>query len=571
MKKILLLILGILFFINLILAVSVGTSGMTKGKVVYTPPPFINYSIVNTNSSDFWDNYDTESDLPHLSDTSNPHNVTLQQAYDFGNIINKDTGDGSFILNNVGMMQPTILLKIQEGGSDKLLIQSSGQIGGGAGHWSILEEGQATFESVTIEGKQFNSSTGTFSISGTTGASQFASQQFNVSSLGNLDMSGNLTADNLFTNINWSYILNAPTTSWLSTQNDTYDAKADYQFLNNNFNGSGGFTTSGLISGGSFSNLDDGTIAGQMAFWDGSKWVKTETTELFWDDTNKRLGIGTSTPERILHLYDGDGAMIIIDGRKDGGDGRGFFRIVAHERASSQVLGSFQFLREEDSVAQLTATMDGTTEACRFAFVTQLTTAEGMRERMSIKGNGNVGVNTSTSSYPFEVSADVSGISIYASKNISAKGYITRTSIFDKTKNVWDYVKDASHYLTDNKIDHKKFYGYAGEFEITNYLISEVEQYIDEECEEIIIGFHNQTSEECNIINDKIVCENVTRLVNDYEVDCIKVIREKTVYPYKITEEGVSLDAEVNVLRQAVYELNERVKYLEDLKNPTPI
>ena len=42
--------------------------------------------------------------------------------------------------------------------------------------------------------------------------------------------------------------------------------------------------------------IEDGTAQGQIAFWDGTKWVKTETSELFWDDVNKRLGVGTSLP-----------------------------------------------------------------------------------------------------------------------------------------------------------------------------------------------------------------------------------------------------------------------------------
>ena len=44
----------------------------------------------------------------------------------------------------------------------------------------------------------------------------------------------------------------------------------------------------------SVSNLVDGTTAGQMAFWDGSKWTYTEISEMFWDDTNKTFGIGTA-------------------------------------------------------------------------------------------------------------------------------------------------------------------------------------------------------------------------------------------------------------------------------------
>lgn len=49
-------------------------------------------------------------------------------------------------------------------------------------------------------------------------------------------------------------------------------------------------------------NIDNGTTAGQMAFWDGTKWTYTETSELFWDDTNKRLGIRTNSPSEQLEI-----------------------------------------------------------------------------------------------------------------------------------------------------------------------------------------------------------------------------------------------------------------------------
>lgn len=49
---------------------------------------------------------------------------------------------------------------------------------------------------------------------------------------------------------------------------------------------------------------DSGTAQGQMIFWDATleKWVKTETSELFWDDVNKRVGINTSTPTSTLDV-----------------------------------------------------------------------------------------------------------------------------------------------------------------------------------------------------------------------------------------------------------------------------
>lgn len=50
--------------------------------------------------------------------------------------------------------------------------------------------------------------------------------------------------------------------------------------------------------------LQSGTVQGQMSFWDNTlkKWVHTEVAEVFWDDTNKRLGIGTATPASTLDV-----------------------------------------------------------------------------------------------------------------------------------------------------------------------------------------------------------------------------------------------------------------------------
>ena len=53
-----------------------------------------------------------------------------------------------------------------------------------------------------------------------------------------------------------------------------------------------------------FVEVEAGTAQGQMMFWDAtlSKWVHTETTEVFWDDVNKRFGIGTATPVSKLQV-----------------------------------------------------------------------------------------------------------------------------------------------------------------------------------------------------------------------------------------------------------------------------
>ncbi len=50
--------------------------------------------------------------------------------------------------------------------------------------------------------------------------------------------------------------------------------------------------------------VDEGTAQGQMLFWDATleRWVPTETSELFWDDVNKRMGIKNASPASELDV-----------------------------------------------------------------------------------------------------------------------------------------------------------------------------------------------------------------------------------------------------------------------------
>ena len=50
--------------------------------------------------------------------------------------------------------------------------------------------------------------------------------------------------------------------------------------------------------------LNSGTAQGQVLFWNAAtgRWVPAETSEIFWDDTNKRLGIKTATPTSELDI-----------------------------------------------------------------------------------------------------------------------------------------------------------------------------------------------------------------------------------------------------------------------------
>jgi len=65
------------------------------------------------------------------------------------------------------------------------------------------------------------------------------------------------------------------------------------------------------------SNILDGTTTGQLTFWDASlgKWVHTETSELFWDDTNKRVGIGTDSPINKVEIVQAGGTASAFAGQ----------------------------------------------------------------------------------------------------------------------------------------------------------------------------------------------------------------------------------------------------------------
>ena len=132
------------------------------------------------------------------------------------------------------------------------------------------------------------------------------------------------------------------------------------------------------------------------------------------------------------------------------------------------------------------------------------------------------------------------------SGNTSAVSYDTRTSVFDSELNAFDYIKDSEDYKDiDESIIHNRFYGYKT-YQITDYSKPEQEELCVMELDE-----DGNDVEYCRMI---------------------------TIYPYTKIEEGVSLNMEIDVLRQGTYELKEEnnakdiiiadlIKRIEKLEN----
>jgi hypothetical protein len=148
------------------------------------------------------------------------------------------------------------------------------------------------------------------------------------------------------------------------------------------------------------------------------------------------------------------------------------------------------------------------------------------------KSGGNVMIgNTTTPVYPLEVYGNGSTvITGWFKGNVSATGFITRTSIFDTTRgDSFSFIKNSTAYLDrTGKINESVFYGYTS-WKTTDY------------SRPVIIerSWTNETTGKTFYGNE-------------------------TTYPYTITNEGVELGSEIDVLRQAVFELNLKNTLLEN-------
>ncbi len=175
----------------------------------------------------------------------------------------------------------------------------------------------------------------------------------------------------------------------------------------------------------------------------------------------------------------------------------------------------------------------------------------------------NVGIGTFTPSFPLTVMGNATdgsnAISIWAEANMSARGYITRTSVFDKSQNALSFIQDSDYYKDNGKINHSRFYGYV------SYNTTDLDRPV------IIKGNYTYFNETAN-----------STIIKFYN---------KTTYPFTKIEEGVELGREIDVIRQGLYEIKSnptventyddtelrelianltvRVNYLESLLNVT--
>jgi len=159
---------------------------------------------------------------------------------------------------------------------------------------------------------------------------------------------------------------------------------------------SGDLTLGGTLSGVSLTSQVTGTLpvanggtgtataftAGSVVFAGASGVYAQDNANLFWDDTNNRLGIGTATPVDLLQIHRSSGTGItsgISLSTAAGGVGDG-----SYIKWTSAVTA--------EKVARIDGVLEGTdVGSLRFSTGNG---ADGFVERMRLDENGNLGIGT---------------------------------------------------------------------------------------------------------------------------------------------------------------------------------
>jgi hypothetical protein len=147
-------------------------------------------------------------------------------------------------------------------------------------------------------------------------------------------------------------------------------------------NGSGTITinTSGLQT--SLSNPVTGTgIANHIPYWSSTSGLLADSSQLYWDNTNDRLGIGTSSPSARLHSEISDGNSVFL-----------------LQRSSSQGGLSVDFTGATSNLRSLNG----------FKIFTGSVAANSGTERLHITSGGDVGIGTSSPSDKLNVVGNIS-------------------------------------------------------------------------------------------------------------------------------------------------------------------
>jgi len=131
----------------------------------------------------------------------------------------------------------------------------------------------------------------------------------------------------------------------------------------------------------------------------------------------------------------------------------------------------------------------------------------------------------------------------YFGSGLSATGYYARTTAYDKSRGpALNFIQDADYYLTNGQIDHSRFYGYTT-YNVPDPIYEEIPLY------------RKRTG---NDPGDYIYRDEPPEDMRGWEL----VTYQEKIWHTK-TESALSLSAEIDVLRQALYEMKQENQSLK--------
>jgi hypothetical protein len=248
-------------------------------------------------------------------------------------------------------------------------------IGAGTGNGTVTSvNGTGSYGGLTLTGTVTGS--GDLTLGGTPTGSWPISITGNAASVNTVQVSTNADFYLTFADANNG----SPTSEFLYTIGSVKVNPSTGALTASSFVKSGGTSSQFLMADGSVSTGSGGTVtgtgtSGQIAYWNGTSSITGESN-LFWDATNDRLGIANSSPSERLTLTNGKLFLTEADPTIGG-------KIYGYNDTSTHLYGGglkFQS-RYYDGANYVYA------------------------DRLTIKGNGNVGIGTTSPSAILDVNS----------------------------------------------------------------------------------------------------------------------------------------------------------------------
>jgi len=280
------------------------------------------------------------------------------------------------------------------------------------------------------------------------------------------------------------------------------------------------------------------------------------------------VGIGTTAPATKIHAYSTNYNLITSEGNGGSDYVEGAF--YAKSNASTRGAGMFTTNVVDTKTWFIGQPYASTAKfAINYAPSAFSTAAADIANaKFVINGvTGAVGIGTNSPSYKLDVNSGAS-IGIYVDSNVSAAGYITRTNVYDKSLgSALSKIKDASTYIKNGKIDHNAFDYSKVNYDKTvpdkivttkedrNVLDKTITRYWDLNGKELTEKEATEPKDVNNPIEFTTTIEEIYKTIKvDVNTQTYKVIQE----------EGVSLDKELALIKQALFELKDCINKSKD-------